>query len=173
MYALIRPFVAISLLRSSPAVLPASQLLLGLAMAAYLLVSVLSFALRYPLGLALAASVVELLALALLVVATLLGRSLQARILQTLTGLTGAHAVMGFIALPLQGWLIEAQDAEAIGTLHMLAALGLTAWGLLVTAHVLRHALSTAMWVGLLLSLGYLWLILRLVGTLFDTLGTV
>lgn len=169
--ALLQPFVAISFLRAAPQDLPASRFLLGLAVGAYLLMGALGYGLRHSIGAALLAAAAEALVLGVLVLATLNARQLGARAEQTLSALAGSGAVMTFIALPLHAWLVSAQDAETIGPAHVLTVLALTGWGLAVTAHIMRHALSAPPWVGMLLAVAYLWIIVRVMDGVFDLLG--
>ena len=169
-YALVRPFLAIALLRAGPQELPSSNLLLGLSLAAYMLIGAVSYGLRYPTGVALVASAVEAVVMCLLVAGTLAARQVGARLAQTLTALTGSGAVMTFLALPLHAWLVSSQAAAQVGPAHALVVLGLTGWGLAVTAHILRHALSAALWVGMALSVAYLWVIVQAMDSVFDLL---
>ena len=71
-YALVRPFLAISFLRQGPQDLPHSMLLLMLAAVAYLCLGVVTYAMVYSPGDALILSTADLTMLSMLVTATLL-----------------------------------------------------------------------------------------------------
>ena len=101
-FALVRPFLAIALLRGSPENLPASGLLLGMSAFAYLIVSFAAYLMRFSIPLAFAVSLAELAVATVLVGTTLMIARRSARLMQTLTALIGTSAVMTFISFPLQ-----------------------------------------------------------------------
>ncbi|MGI9333913.1 MAG: hypothetical protein ACR2RL_12255 [Gammaproteobacteria bacterium] len=161
MTALIHPFVQVCLLRMRPQDLPFSHLLLGIALVAHTLVSVVGSATAYPLNQAIVAGAVETIVLVTLVAALLLAQSHRERLVQTLTALAGANAVLGFVALPVIGLLPESSDAvnvSGVANVARIVLLVLLCWNVAVMGHVLRHALSIGMAFGMVLSVVFVWL---------------
>lgn len=170
-YAIVMPFVEVSLLKRAPQDLPANTLLLALVMLAYAIVGVFSLQLRYGFADSLILMTLELVMMAGIVSVMLTVAGVAARIPQTLTAFAGASTFITVVTLPLQNWVANAQAAKTIGNDHRLMMLLVVFWSLAVTAHVLRHALSSAMFVGVLLSLLYMWLSLELVGGALALIG--
>ena len=173
MGALIHPFVRICLLRMKPQDLPSSSMLLALALLAHTVMSVILAAVDLRFGQALAAGAVDTALLSGFTVALLKLQKLPERTVQTLTALAGAGAVIGFVAYPLSLWLHDAHGADtaspALGLgLALLLMLG---WSLTVSAHILRHALSAPFYLGLLVSIVFYWISLKILGSLFPLGG--
>ena len=167
MGTLIQPFVQICLLRMTPQDLPSSGTLLALVLVAHTLVGVAVAAVNLRFGQALAAGVIDTALMCGLATGLLMLRTLRERTVQTLTALAGAGAVIGFLAYPVSLWLHGAHEANepspALGVL-LLAVLG---WSLAVSAHILRHALSAPYYVGLLISVAFYWISVRILSNLF------
>lgn len=158
MNALLNPFWMICLLRSGPQDLPASYPLLKLVLVAYVLSGLLFLISGVgTLGLysALVLVVVDTLLLAGFTYLILRTFDYSARFIQTLTALAGAGALLQFIALPLGWWFTWADNAEAAAQIPALLWLILMMWSLIVTGHILRHALSVSLGIGVLCALGY------------------
>ena len=159
MYALIRPFLPIVLFTAGPQDLPTSSFLLKVTATAYLLVGIVShMLLSRDLGIAVAVSVGDICIVSLLVYGALTIGSKTERLVQTLTALFGTGAIIGAATLPLHLWVIAANEAGTIGLGQALATVTLGVWPLAVLAHIIRHALSTTMWMGVAFSLMYLLL---------------
>jgi hypothetical protein len=141
--------------------------LLGITLGLYLL---LAWILAIPAYGSLRAFQVALLDSALLVVfIQLLLFLLQrgGRILQTLTAMAGSGTLLGLVALPLVLWGQPSQaEAQASGML-LYAWLLLLVWNLLVAGHILRHALSTSLGIGIGVALLYALFSMQLVAVLF------
>ena len=153
MYALLNPFVQIALLRYKPQDLPASNLLLKLALSAHVVLGVLMFTYRLALPQALLAGAVSTLLMCALTASLLFANRRAARIVQTLTAMAGSDVVVGIAALPVTSWLQGPLDGAAAGGLAGLLFLLLVAWNLIVAGHVLRHALSSSLPLGVVLAL--------------------
>ncbi|RME34911.1 MAG: hypothetical protein D6786_03490 [Gammaproteobacteria bacterium] len=159
---LLLPFVEVCLLRRAPWQIPASGLLLRLAMAAYLVTGLLLALPTLPPAEVLLSTALDFV---LLFGLTALGLRLagrRERIPQTLTALAGAGTVMNLLGLPLSLWLAASGEAPFPSLLLLL----LTLWSMAILAHVLRHALSIPFALGLLLAFGYYWLLLGLLALL-------
>ena len=167
MGTLIHPFVRICLLRMKPQDLPTSGTLLALVLVAHTIMGVAIAAVDLRFAQALAAGVIDTALMCGLTTGLLMLRTLRERTVQTLTALAGAGAVIGFVAYPVSLWLHGAYEANepapALGVL-LLAVLG---WSLAVSAHVLRHALSAPFYVGLLISVAFYWISVRILSSLF------
>jgi hypothetical protein len=167
MMQLVRMFAAICLLRAAPQDLPASRVLLGYALGFYLL---FAWLLAIPAYGQVRALLVALLDTAVLIaflqaLLYLLGRS--ARILQTLIAMAGAGSLLGLLALPLVLWGQPSQAEEPVGGLLLYAWLLLLVWNLVVAGHILRHALSTSLGIGIGVALLYALFSMQLVAALF------
>ena len=167
MGALIHPFVQICLLRMKPQDLPSSGLLLALVLTAHVLVGMAVAGVNLRFAQALAAGVIDTALMCGLTAGLLMLRTLRERTVQTLTALAGAGAVIGFVAYPVSMWLHAAyqarEPAPALGVL-LLAVLG---WSMVVSAHVLRHALSAPFYIGLIISVAFYWISIRILSGLF------
>ena len=153
-FALINPFVQMCVLRLRPQDLPLSPFLMWLCLAVYTVTSVIGLA---TLGLPwFSAALAGPLATAMLAGLTMGLLALQdklQRATQTLTALAGCGAVLNVIATPFT--LNMRPDSDGAGV-SVAAALGfslLILWSFVITAHVLRHALSTSFFFGLVLAI--------------------
>ena len=84
----------------------------------------------------------------------------RARIFQTLTALIGTGIIISLLALPVL--LIVSRLAKEPGYFGLILLL-LNIWSLLITAHILRHALSIGFLLAGLLAFGYFMLSIKLV----------
>ncbi len=155
---LVLPFIEICLLRRAPNQIPASPLLLRFAVAGYLLSGLLIALPGLSLGEGLLSTALDF---ALLFGLTCLGLYLagkRERITQTLTALAGAGTVVNLLALPAVLWLQAAGEAPLPSLLLLL----LTIWSIAILGHILRHAFSILFAFGILIAIGYYWLLLSL-----------
>ena len=142
--ALVRPFVSICLLRLRPQDLPASSLLLALAILIYVACTTIAHAaLLSPMD-ALLGGIVDSVLLCGLTLSLLLLHRRWARAVQTLTAMAGAGAVMTLAAMPFLAWKVSVLRAGGPVGLEMVCVAAIVLWNLAVIAHVLRHALSTS-----------------------------
>ncbi|MFT5172433.1 MAG: hypothetical protein ACI8W7_000597 [Gammaproteobacteria bacterium] len=167
MYALLHPFVQIALLRCKPQDLPASTLLLKLALSAHVVLGVFMFTSRLALPQALLAGAVSTLVMCVLVASLLFANRRSARIVQTLTAMAGSDVVVGIAALPVTSWLQAPLDGASASGLTALLFLLLVAWNLIVAGHVLRHALSSPLPLGVVLALVLYMISVNVIHALF------
>jgi hypothetical protein len=167
MMQLVRLFAAICLLRAAPQDLPASRVLLGSVLGFYLLFAWLLAIPAYGQARALLVALLDTAVLMAFIQALLylLGRS--ARILQTLTAMAGAGSLLGLLALPLVLWGQPSQAGEQLSGLLLYAWLLLLVWNLVVAGHILRHALSTSLGIGIGVALLYALFSMQIVAALF------
>jgi hypothetical protein len=89
------------------------------------------------------------------------------RLVQTLSALAGTGFVLALAALAPTWWLAHAHAAGSEAGLPAFALLGLVLWSLVVTGHVLRHALSAPLIVGVLIAIVFSWVALNVQDALF------
>ncbi len=92
----------------------------------------------------------------------------RARILQTLTALLGTGIILSIFALPLL--LIVSRIANDPGFFGLILLL-LNIWSLLITAHILRHAISIGLLLAGLLAFGYFMLSIKIVDVMLPVSG--
>ncbi|WJW75234.1 hypothetical protein QVG61_12195 [Thiohalobacter sp. IOR34] len=155
MTALFQTLLQICLLRAGPQRLPASGLLLGAGLLAYLLLDLISGLAYLSLSRSLGAAVLDSLILAAFVQLCLRLVGHPERFLQTLSAVFGCWLLLGILALPLTFALAAApENGGGLGGL-LLMLLVLLVWSLSVLGHILRHALEVPLAVGIGISLGY------------------
>ncbi len=140
---LLKTFINLCLLRAKPQDLPAAPALTAATLVAYTLVGL---GLSLPdLGFGRAAlwAILDILVIAALTHGALRMRHFPERLPQTLTALLGSGALIGLAAWPI------------IGTESSAVQLALLLWNLAVFAHILRHALSVPIGLGIIVSFGY------------------
>ena len=155
MLQIVDAFWKVCLMRLGPQDLPSSRFLLWSSAFAYMLVSwMVSLLTLSPLTALLSALVDTgvLMGLAMLV---LWVRELGVRYTQTATALLGAGALLMALALPFL--ILQREMGEDNNFLPSIIVLALMIWNLNVVGHILRHALDTRFFVGLLLSIVYLY----------------
>ncbi|HYQ71445.1 MAG TPA: hypothetical protein VET88_05890, partial [Gammaproteobacteria bacterium] len=164
---LLRLFAAICLLRAGPQDLPASRLLLRLALGCYLLFAWLLAIPAYGQGRAVLVALFDVLLLVVFVQVLLYLLARSARIPQTLIAMAGSGSLLGLLALPLVLWGQPSQAGEQVSGLLLYAWLLLLCWNLLVAGHILRHALSTSLGIGTGVALLYALFSMQLMAALF------
>ncbi|MFA5627742.1 MAG: hypothetical protein WCX90_06625 [Thiohalomonadaceae bacterium] len=166
MLQLFNIFWQICLLRGVPQQLPASRFLLVLTLMLHILLDLLFALFTLPLFHAAAASLFNVALLFAFIHVLLKLTHKSTRFLQTLTALLGSGLVLGMLALPLTIWFYSINTPEA-RLLPSMLTLGLIIWGMLVTGHILRHALDVHQSLALLLAFAYTLLSYNLMGLLF------
>ena len=163
MQPLIRLFIDIALHRKGPQDVPPAGEVLGLALLAYL---VIGTAVLWPSTADMASLLAQLGTDLLLVVlffgGLLLANGRSERLRQTLTALFGTGALLSALALPFV-WIVaqvladgDAAPGMAVPALVSTMALFLLLLAsLLVTGHILRHALEWSYAVGVLVAVVY------------------
>lgn len=152
-------FLDICRFKLGPQDIPASSFLLGLTLVAYTLFSAGFALVQMPVGPALLAGVVNSTMMVGCTLVALQFRGVPERLNQTVTSLAGAGIIVSLIALPIIIWLDAAEENQEEAFVPALLWLCLFFWDLLITAHILRHALSIRFTVGVLVALIYTWLL--------------
>lgn len=156
---LFRAYFSICTFRRGPQDLPAAAALLLLSLCLYGLSSVAMVLPARALPAALLAGCVDTGLLLAITWVLLHLRGVPARFRQTGTALTGTGFLFAVASLPLL-YLRGVYGVETdAAVLVMLLVLLLVVWNIAVMAHILRNALSAPYPMGVLLAIGYIWLI--------------
>lgn len=166
LFALLRVYLDIALLRSGPQVLPASGLLFGLATLACTASTAAVLVFLTPDGASLTrATLVELLLDAVGLWVVLLVARRTVRYPQVLSAVYGTGTILNLALLPVVALVgVDAPRFEVIGA---FAATLVMAWGLSILANILHHALELPLGLTLILAAFLLFLSLfarRLLG---------
>lgn len=164
---LLKVFLDICLFRRGPQDVPASPLLFGLAMLVYLIVGVVLLSLEGPLFQAVLQALVELFVMLGFVWVNLRFLHLQPRFLKTGTAMLATDALISSLAVPLLAWMAWSEQ----GGEPYLLLLILMLWHLAVVAHILRHALSRPLSVGIGLAIVYIVATYQVMMLLFPPAG--
>jgi hypothetical protein len=160
---LIRLFVDIALHRKGPQDVPAASGLLGLTLLAYL---AMGAATLWPsaanVNLLMAQLVMDLLLILVIFGGLLAATGHGGRAVQTLSALFGVGALLSAIALPFV-WIVArsltdgapAPGLELPALLSTLALFTLLLASLMITGHILRHALDWSYAAGVLMAVAY------------------
>ncbi|TAM43589.1 MAG: hypothetical protein EPN55_13390 [Gammaproteobacteria bacterium] len=148
----------VCLLRANPQDLPASNALVGLALAAHFLANVLTGLDEANVENALIAGAMDTLLLVALTHTGLMLRNLRERTRQTLVALAGAGALLAVAA-----WAVVTATGM-VTQQAWIVWLPFLFWFLAVYGHILRHAFNVTLGVGLLLATGYVLLSLMVTG---------
>lgn len=160
MKSLLESIRDILLLRRGPQDLPFSATLLGTLILCALAIGLAVSAQRVPVAVAapqLGFEVLLLLALAWIPLAVAKRRE---RFIQTATALVAAAIAFNLLAVPVVLGVGELpRDPRALTTLQVVLgwlSLALLAWKLVVSGHVLRHALDVPLRIGVLIAAAFL-----------------
>ena len=168
----LRLFYALTLLRAAPQDIPHSGALLATTLLLYAGTTVLAALQVMPPAIALWQGLAEVLITVALVHSALLLRGHGARATQTLTALAGCNALFNSLALPalhLQGTSMRLGEALPMPVSLWLVALLL--WSFTVSVHILREALEIPLLASVLLNIGFMFVILTLLGLAFGVPG--
>ena len=137
---------------------------------AYFATGTIVAALQWPLSQALLAAFLDTTFLTVLSRVVLWARMLSGRFVQTLTALAGSGALMTVIALPLVLWqgYVGVTDAN-VPTLPSWLLMIWMVWNVVVVGHILRHALSTVLALGIGLAAVYAYITFQLMRIFLPT----
>jgi len=158
---ILRAYFQLCLFRSEPRDMPVAGAFLIFSAVLYGL-SGIGLALIYqPPSLAILSGAVETALLLGLTWLLLSAYGLRSRFIQTATAITGTGFLFSLFSLPfflLRPWAENGNDSPLLLLVSMLL-LFLMTWNITVLAHILRHAVSSSFALGVLLAVGYVWLI--------------
>lgn len=166
MTALIAYFWRLCRLQTAPQELPASRVLLILVLIPHMVVGWMLERVAGVAENAVLSAAGSTVVMVVLINLLLAGAGHPYRAVQTLSALAGSQVLIGAVA-----WLLHfLLDGVGEGGL-LVPQLLLMAWSFVVTAHILRHALSTSLGWGMVATLGYLFVSLALLGPLYQSPG--
>lgn len=168
MQALITFFVELCALRRPPQDLPASDVLLGLTLAADLVVGImvgLTAGLSWLTSLMQGITEISIMLVALYAALTQL--RMRPRFIQAATALLGSGALLGLLAilpLSMNPTGTDQTDMAALGAFLLLA---LVIWGIVVTGHILRHTFGLTLGQGSAIAVAFEILTVTIVTAMF------
>lgn len=165
-YALIQPFLRLCLLNANPQDLPASAPLLRTTLGAYLLMSALTAAPFYGTLPSIAAAIADVALLAGYAWLALRSQGRMGRYVQTLSALAGAGVIIGVLTLPVT-YILYRSGASGGNDALLFVQLLILMWLLAIYGHIYRHALSTGLFTGVLVSLGWIFVTSLVIQSLF------
>ncbi len=158
---LFRAFFDICLLKRRPQDIPASQALLLIVVTSYLLITFLLAGLDKTSPNTIVVGIMDTASLLVFVFLLLLLHRKLNRWLQTTTALAGTGMIFSIFVLP---FMLDRPGPELLSDtvpVSYFAQLLIVMWYILVMAHIFRHAISTSLFSGICISIGYV-LLLRL-----------
>lgn len=167
MFNLVRPFVELCIFRIGPQNLPMSVLLLALVLTAHTAMSIVGFTFLMSGPDAIFAGMLGTLLLCALTYSTMFVMRRQLRWVQTLTALAGALTILDLLGLPFATWLRSTHDAGLNSGIPMFIMMILIGWQVTVQGHILRHAMSLPMTLGLMVSMFYFAISVSVLQSLF------
>jgi len=159
MNALIILILNIMRLRAAPQDLPHSRFLMLLFVGSYLLMGIIISLLDQTLGLSLLSAGIDTAMLVGLAYLALWIRGYQGRTVQTVTALVATGTLFEIISYPLVAYL-QQTSVDNPSNLSILLLL-LIIWNIAVIGHILRHAIDVALWLGIGISLLYVYTSMR------------
>ena len=148
-------FFDICLLRKGPQDVPSSGFLLGVVTFINTAMAVLGSTVVSTFSSAILQSLVGLVLFAVLLFIVLQLSGHMARYQQTFIAVMGIEILFHFLMLPISVLLVSSSETDASAQLTAIIWLILVIWYLVVTAHILRHAIDIKLFFALMLSLGF------------------
>lgn len=155
----IQRFADLLRLRAGPQDVPASNVLLLVAIVALGLVNTLVIQRVYTLELAVLRTGVDLLLQFAFVASVLNATRHPERIRQTFTALCGVGAVITLLVWPLIDVVLDRPAGDDLAVMATVLVLGIYGWGVAVLGHIFRHALDRTLGQGVLVALVYVLLL--------------
>ncbi len=165
-------FFGICCFDKRPQDLPASRELWFVVVISYLTSSFFLTLLTQPLDTALISGIIDTTLLALLTFATLRLKGMSERWLQVTTALFGTGFLFSLAAIPLSYLLSSLPQESPLVFLVFLFVISLLLWNIGVMAHILKHALSSSMPLGVMLALTYVCVITTVVTSFFPEIAS-
>ncbi|BCG64290.1 MAG: hypothetical protein methR_P2063 [Methyloprofundus sp.] len=168
MYTYLSLLFNICLFKSTPQDIPYSRFILRLSVASYALVSYLLIQLSVNDLQALLQVGVEIVLILIFTYLILTISNNRGRYTQTASALLGTDTLISALALPVIGTL----SIDNNNLLAILTMLALMVWHWLVTAHIIRHALSQSFLFATGIAFLYIFSSYQIMGVLFPHIGT-
>jgi predicted neutral ceramidase superfamily lipid hydrolase len=168
---LLKAFFDICLLRKGPQDLPKSSLLLSLCLILYTVLDVLLTVQTRPFTDALLVSLVDVGFLLVVTFLILSQHKHLDRMLQTMSALFGTGLILGIFIFPLVYGGVQNQYESWLQQIIVLLFLIMVIWNVVVLAHIVRHAISTSMGIGIMIAILYIWMSSLLITMLFPEIS--
>lgn len=91
---------------------------------------------------------------------------------QTITALCGSGVILSIFIFPLVYGSAQNQSAEWLKQIILLFFLVMVIWNIAVFAHILRHAISASMGIGIMIAILYIWISSLLISILFPEISS-
>lgn len=171
MKAIVRTCWDICLLRQGPQIFPRSWSLFVVMLAVYILVDAILFVAQGIRDYQVVYQTLFDCALLVAFLAVVLGVWQKfERFNQTAVALFGSSAIIMMAAVPVS-WVATLPNPTAVHMVVDALIYGILAWSILVIAHVIRHALDTKLFIGILLAGSYTVINILLFAILFPMKG--
>jgi len=167
-----KAFLNICLLKKGPQDLPKSSVLLFLCLFMYTLIDVLLTVQSRPFEHALMVSLVDVGFLLLVTSLILKQHQKLDRWHQTMTALFGTGVILGIFIFPLVFGGVQNQYEAWLQQIIVVLFLIMVIWNVAVLAHIVRHAISTSMGVGIMIAILYIWMSSLLITMLFPEISS-
>lgn len=166
-----KAFLDICLLRKGPQDLPKSSVLLTLCLILYTVLDVLLTVQTRPFTDALLVSLVDVGFLLLATSLILKQHRHFERWSQTMTALFGTGVILGIFIFPLVYGGVQNQYVDWLQQIIVLLFLVMVIWNVAVLAHIVRHAISTSMGIGIMIAILYIWMSSLLITMIFPEIS--
>ncbi|MFQ5469682.1 MAG: hypothetical protein ACE5EH_05170 [Gammaproteobacteria bacterium] len=164
MYQIISRYIDICKFKIAPQDIPYSKFLLLITLIAYFIGSVILSLFEWSLVKSVVVGLMDLSLIAGLSYMILWIRLSTERYVQTLTALAGSGAILDLVGIPI--FLLQYNVDSGPFVLELVIWVWVF-WNMAVFGHVLRHALSTTMFTGAMLSLLYFFISFSMLNTFF------
>lgn len=155
MASVLQLFAEMLRLRAAPQDLPARDGILVGSVVAAVVAAILALRSIYPLDLAAARIALDLALQLVFVVALLRLVGHPERFRQTFSALCGTGALLVLLTWPLNDILASRPPESGLAAGAVMLLFGIYGWSVLVTGHILRHALDLTLGRGVAVALGY------------------
>ena len=166
-----KAFLDICLLRKGPQDLPKSSVLLTLCLILYTVLDVLLTVQTRPFTDALLVSLVDVGFLLVVTAIILRQHRYFERWGQTMTALCGTGVILGVFIFPLVYGSAQNQYEGWLQQIIVLLFLVMVFWNIAVLAHIVRHAISTSMGIGIMIAILYIWMSSLLITMIFPEIS--
>jgi hypothetical protein len=171
MKAIVRTCWDICLLRQGPQIFPRSWSLFAVMLAVYIFVDAILFIAQGIRGYQIVYQTLFDCALLVAFMTLVLGLWQKfERFNQTAVALFGSNALIMISAVPVS-YVAALQNSASVQIVVDALIYGILAWSILVIAHVIRHALDTKLFIGILIAGAYTVINILLFAILFPIKG--
>lgn len=168
---LAKAFLDICLLRKGPQDLPKSIVLLTVCAITYACIDVLLTVQTRSVIESLLVTLVDVSFLLAVTYLILRQHKLVERWTQTMTALFGTGVILGLFIFPLVYGGGQHQYADWLQQVILFLFLLMVIWNIAVLSHIVRHAISTSIGIGVLIAILYIWMSSLLITMLFPEIA--